>query len=78
MGTLSKLFHYSVDAVLISAVFAGVRRSTGLTFNSNQVENSDIRGLLVRYLGVGEWVLDTSASFLESSKYFKKRTDNHD
>lgn len=75
MGTMGKLLHYTVDAVLVSAVLAGIRRSTGLTFNSNSLENSEFKGIVVKYFSVGEWVLDTSSAFLESSKYFKKSVD---
>ena len=73
MGTIGKLVHYSVDAVLLSALIAGVRRSTGLTFNSEELDSQDIRGLVNKYLGVGEWMLDTSAAFLQGSNYFEKK-----
>ena len=32
MGMLGKLVHYTADAVLVSTVLAGVRRSSGFTY----------------------------------------------
>lgn len=70
---IGKFVHFSVDAVLISTVFAGVRRSTGLTLKVNNVENKDAQGVVAKYLEVGEWVFDLSSSFMSSSPYFERR-----
>lgn len=65
--------HYSFDALLISTVLAGVRRSTGLTLKSNAIENNDARSIVARYLEVGEWMLDTGTTVLGASGYFERR-----
>lgn len=70
---LGKFIHYSVDAVLVSAMFAGIRRSTGLTLKVNNVENKDAQGFIAKYLEVGEWVFDMSSSFMSTSSYFERR-----
>ncbi|KAF9089483.1 hypothetical protein BGX29_002142 [Mortierella sp. GBA35] len=68
-----KLFHYAADAILISAVLAGIKRSTGLTVASNKIESKDVRSAVDRYLGIGEWVMDQGILFMTSSKYFERR-----
>ncbi|KAG2742597.1 DUF1748-domain-containing protein [Suillus brevipes Sb2] len=52
------LFHLGLDALIISAFLAGIRRSTGLTPALSQVPNKDIRQLLRSYLEVGEYAFD--------------------
>ncbi|KAK9464145.1 uncharacterized protein V1516DRAFT_662263 [Lipomyces oligophaga] len=68
--SIGRLFHFSVDLVLVSAVLAGVKRSTGITFKSEAIENSDVRTAVTKYLDVGEWVLDASVVFMNNSPYF--------
>ncbi|KAK7961742.1 uncharacterized protein PG986_002567 [Apiospora aurea] len=83
-GKLGKLLHYSVDAVLtdedvvlVSTVLAGMRRSTGLTpsFQTSQImgeNNKEANKWIEKYLGVGEWVMDTSVAMAGSSSFFKR------
>ncbi|KAK8133104.1 hypothetical protein PG999_001277 [Apiospora kogelbergensis] len=76
-GKLGKLLHYSVDAVLISTVLAGMRRSTGLTpsFQGGNIigeDNKEASKWIEKYLGVGEWVMDTSVAMAGSSSLFKR------
>ncbi|KAF9149732.1 hypothetical protein BG015_008447 [Linnemannia schmuckeri] len=76
---LGKLFHYAADAILISAVLAGIKRSTGLTVASSKIESKDVRSAVDQYLGIGEWVVDQGIMFMSNSKYFyKKRMDSDD
>ncbi|PHH52054.1 Uncharacterized protein YIL156W-B [Ceratocystis fimbriata CBS 114723] len=72
---LGKLTHYAFDAVMISAVLAGMRRSTGLTFRSDKIsgDNKDLNGWVDRYLGVGEWVMDQSVAIAGASSWFERR-----
>ncbi|KAF9569458.1 DUF1748-domain-containing protein [Agrocybe pediades] len=51
---LGKLVHLSIDAILISAFLAGVKRTTGLTPALSQVKNKDVRSFLNSYLEFGE------------------------
>jgi len=74
MGLFSKLIHFSVDAVLVSAFLAGVKRSTGLSFKTEKIESNDVRGVVDKYLGVGEWVMDQSIAMMGSSQYFERKS----
>lgn len=72
---LGRIAHYAVDAVLISTVLAGIRRSTGLTFQTNQLtggEKSEANKWVEKYLGAGEWVMDQSVAIAGSSGWFKR------
>ncbi|KAL9556742.1 hypothetical protein MBANPS3_001723 [Mucor bainieri] len=69
---MSKLLHYAFDAVLITTVLAGIKRSTGLQPATSKIESSAIRGYVDQYLGFGEWVFDMSVAYLNHSSYFTK------
>ncbi|KAJ2868981.1 Astra associated protein 1 Asa1 [Coemansia erecta] len=71
MSTIGKAIHISVDLVLISAVMAGIRRSTGLTIATNDPKNS-VYLAAKSYLEIGERVIDITQPILASSKYFKR------
>ncbi|KAI0150098.1 DUF1748-domain-containing protein [Hypoxylon sp. NC0597] len=76
-GKLGRLTHYAVDAVLISTILAGMRRSTGLTpsFNTERVsigEGKEANKWIEKYLGVGEWVMDQSVAIAGSSGWFRR------
>ncbi|KAJ8114838.1 hypothetical protein ONZ43_g4809 [Nemania bipapillata] len=73
-GKLGRLGHYAFDAVLISTILAGMRRSTGLTVKSERItgENGEMNKWVTKYLGVGEWVLDQSVAFAGTSKFFER------
>ncbi|CAN6649525.1 mitofissin [Trichomonascus vanleenenianus] len=73
MGTLGRLAHISFDLVLVSAIMAGVKRSTGLTLKTSDIESKDVKGFVDRYLDVGEWVFDTSIAFMGNSNYFERK-----
>ncbi|KAF9546563.1 hypothetical protein EC957_009641 [Mortierella hygrophila] len=75
---LGKLFHYAADAILISAVLAGIKRSTGLTVASNKIESKDVRSAVDQYLGLGEWVVDQGIMFMSNSKYFYRKSMDSD
>jgi len=69
---LGKLFHYAVDAVLVSTVLAGVRRSSGFTPETSTIPEGTIRSLTDRYLGIGESVFDIAQATVVNSGYFKR------
>ncbi|KAK4194947.1 hypothetical protein QBC40DRAFT_289874 [Triangularia verruculosa] len=72
---LARLTHYAFDAVLVSAILAGVKRSTGLTFQADQIgsdENDAFRKFTYKYLGMGEWIMDQTVAIAGSSKWFKR------
>ena len=58
---------------MISAMLAGIKRTTGLSPKTSTIENKDIRSVMDRYLGVGEWVMDVSIGYMSTSQYFERR-----
>jgi hypothetical protein len=73
-GKVGKLAHYAFDAVLISTVLAGMKRSTGLTLRSDKVTgDTQVTTWIDKYLGVGEWVMDQSVAIAGSSSWFERR-----
>ncbi|KAI8139460.1 DUF1748-domain-containing protein [Fennellomyces sp. T-0311] len=71
-----RIFHFTADAVLISAVLAGIKRNTGLQPAMSQIENEDIRKYAQKYLNVGEWLLDNSILFMNNSSYFERKNND--
>ncbi|KAF3314679.1 hypothetical protein TWF173_004493 [Orbilia oligospora] len=74
MGLLGKIIHLSVDAVIVSAFLAGVKRSTGLSFKTEKIESKDMRGMVNKYLDIGEWVMDQSIAVMGTSAYFERKS----
>lgn len=70
---IGKLFHYTFDVVVLSAMLAGIKRSTGLSPKTSTIENKDIRSACEKYLGVGEWVMDMSIGYMSTSEYFERK-----
>ncbi|KAI9347859.1 hypothetical protein BD770DRAFT_395473 [Pilaira anomala] len=68
-----RLFHFTADAVLISAVLAGIKRNSGLQPATDKIENEDVRKYVNKYLDVGEWVVDSSVVFMNNSPYFERK-----
>ncbi|KAK9764720.1 hypothetical protein K7432_007562 [Basidiobolus ranarum] len=68
-----KLVHYTADAVLVSAMLAGIKRSTGLTLAVDKIENQEVRNVVVKVLNVGEWVFDQTVLLMNISSYFERR-----
>lgn len=71
---LGKLVHLGIDALLLSALLAGIRRSTGLTPKMSAVPNKDIRQLLRSYLECGEYVFDFAVVILGRSESFERKS----
>ncbi|KAI9276920.1 hypothetical protein BDA99DRAFT_554865 [Phascolomyces articulosus] len=69
----SKLLHVTVDAVLVSTLLAGVKRTTGLQPAIHKIQNKEIRGYLESYLNVGEYVLDSAILIMNNSSYFERK-----
>ncbi|KAF2867992.1 hypothetical protein BDV95DRAFT_167222 [Massariosphaeria phaeospora] len=73
---LGRITHYAIDAVLISAFLAGVRRSTGLTPSVQPEKFTETPGLkkwIDNYLWVGEWTMDQSVAVFSTSSYFERK-----
>ncbi|KAH8089619.1 hypothetical protein HD553DRAFT_304395 [Filobasidium floriforme] len=72
MTLFGKLFHVGFDAILITALLAGIKRNTGLTVALEQVPNKEFRKLIQNYLEVGEYTFDFVVVFLGRSSSFKR------
>lgn len=71
---LGRLSHYAFDAVLISTILAGMKRSTGLTLKSDTVSNSpEIKKWVDKYLDVGEFVMDSAVAAAGASSWFERK-----
>ncbi|KAI8876926.1 DUF1748-domain-containing protein [Backusella circina FSU 941] len=68
----NKVAHLAFDAILITTVLAGIKRSTGLEAATTKIENKTVREYVDKYLGFGEWMFDMTAVYLQHSSYFKK------
>ncbi|KAJ7494582.1 hypothetical protein B0H11DRAFT_1717104 [Mycena galericulata] len=69
---IARLFHYAFDAVLLSTLAAGVRRSSGFTPDSASISDPTLRSIADRYLGVGESIFDMIQATAVNSAYFKR------
>ncbi|KII84433.1 hypothetical protein PLICRDRAFT_117876 [Plicaturopsis crispa FD-325 SS-3] len=69
---IGKLVHYTVDAVLLSTVVAGVRRSSGFGPDSSAIPDATARSVANSFLGVGETIFDIIQSTAVNSPYFKR------
>jgi len=69
---LGRLVHYTVDAVLLSTVVAGVRRSSGFSPDATAIPDPTLRSIAEKFLGVGETVFDMIQATAVNSSYFKR------
>ncbi|KAG9315085.1 DUF1748-domain-containing protein [Chiua virens] len=69
---LGRVVHYAADAILVSTVIAGIRRSSGFAVETNRISDPTVRSLAERFLGVGETVFDMAQATVINSEYFKK------
>ncbi|KZT73038.1 DUF1748-domain-containing protein [Daedalea quercina L-15889] len=68
-----RLFHYAVDAVLVSTLVAGVRRSAGFRPDTESfLPDPTFRSIADRYLGIGETIFDMIQGTAVNSPYFKR------
>ncbi|KAG2185906.1 hypothetical protein INT43_002344 [Umbelopsis isabellina] len=70
---LGRLFHLTAEAVLLSAVLAGIKRNTGLQPATSKIQSKELRKYIDGYLSVGEWVLDTTTVLMNNSSYFERK-----
>ncbi|KAI0078773.1 DUF1748-domain-containing protein, partial [Panus rudis PR-1116 ss-1] len=67
-----RLFHYAFDAVLISTVLAGVKRSSGFTPATQNIGDETVRKVADQYLGIGETIFDMLQGTAVTSSYFRR------
>lgn len=63
-----KLFHYSLDALMVSIILAAVHRETGLVCDVGEGSNWK-----TKFLALGEVSYDYLVSMLQNSGYFTRR-----
>ncbi|KAJ7052516.1 hypothetical protein C8F01DRAFT_569483 [Mycena amicta] len=69
---LGRIVHYAFDAVLLSTLAAGVRRSSGFTPDAASISEPSLRSLAERYLGLGESIFDMIQATAVNSSYFRR------
>ncbi|EOR01977.1 hypothetical protein E3P77_00710 [Wallemia ichthyophaga] len=70
---LARLTHYGIDAVLLSTVLAGVKRSTGFSPDIEKfTEEETAKSIAKKYLGIGEFCYDGVTGYVVNSSYFKR------
>ncbi|KAF7773297.1 hypothetical protein Agabi119p4_5464 [Agaricus bisporus var. burnettii] len=74
---LGRLAHYAFDAVLLSTVLAGVRRSSGFSPNTSSISDSTFRGAAEKFLAVGESVFDMLQATAVNTSYFSRENSQH-
>ncbi|KAI9164357.1 hypothetical protein H9P43_008196 [Blastocladiella emersonii ATCC 22665] len=52
------------DLVLVSTVFAGIRRSSGFVVATDKIESEPVRFVADKFFESGEWVMDRSVEGL--------------
>ncbi|KAI0733492.1 hypothetical protein C8Q72DRAFT_772232 [Fomitopsis betulina] len=69
---IGRFLHYAVDAVILSTVVAGVRRSSGFKPDTETIPNPTLRSIADSCLGLGETIFDMIQASAVNSEYFKK------
>ncbi|GMM33458.1 hypothetical protein DASC09_007830 [Saccharomycopsis crataegensis] len=74
---LGKLTHYTIDLLLLSMLFAGIRRDTGYYLDPSQFSSYDVRRYLAKYLSYGEKAYDYFLTLIKYTGYFKLQRFNN-
>ncbi|ORX38609.1 hypothetical protein BD324DRAFT_621572 [Kockovaella imperatae] len=69
---LGRLMHYTFDALAISAVIAGVKKSTGFGPATDKIPDSSFKSIADSYFSAGEVIFNLAAGQAVTSDYFKK------
>lgn len=69
---LGKLVHLSADAFLLSALLAGVKRTSGLTVDTSRLPDPTVKSIADKYLGLGEFAFDSTVAAARASQFFTK------
>ncbi|KAJ4480132.1 DUF1748-domain-containing protein [Lentinula aciculospora] len=68
---LGRLFHYAFDAVLVSTVLAGVKKTSGFSLDIDQLTtNSTAKSAAESYLGIGDSIYGMIQGSVVNSGYF--------
>ncbi|KAI0787383.1 hypothetical protein C8Q74DRAFT_1366281 [Fomes fomentarius] len=69
---IGRLVHYGLDAVLVSTVLAGVRKSSGFKVETEKISDPTLRSVADNYLGFGERLFEFFQGTAVNSDYFKR------
>jgi len=68
---LGRLVHLGVDAMMVSTIFAGIKRSTGLEPDTSRVTEPTVRTALEKYFAAGDFLFESGLSFVQNSNMFR-------
>ncbi|WVQ99962.1 hypothetical protein IAU59_007105 [Kwoniella sp. CBS 9459] len=69
---LGRLVHYGLDALAITTILAGVKKTTGYAPSTDLIPDSSIKSITDSYLSAGETVFGIVAGQAVTSQYFKR------
>ncbi|WVQ82388.1 hypothetical protein IAT38_004516 [Cryptococcus sp. DSM 104549] len=75
MFGFGRLGHIFFDLIAISTIIAGVKKSTGYTFNTATIGDSAVRSFLDSYFSMGETVFGMLSGYAVNSRYFKRNVE---
>ncbi|AAW43761.1 hypothetical protein CNBE4100 [Cryptococcus deneoformans B-3501A] len=67
-----RLVHFTFDALAVSTILAGVKKTTGFAPATDLIPDSSIKSITDSYLGVGTTIFDIVAGQAVTSQYFKR------
>ncbi|KAH8925566.1 DUF1748-domain-containing protein [Atractiella rhizophila] len=69
---LGRLVHYGVDAVMLTTILAGIKRTSGFQLSTNPFPEGTPRNFANQYLGIGEKIFDMACAASFTSGWFEK------
>ncbi|ODN79825.1 hypothetical protein L202_03719 [Cryptococcus amylolentus CBS 6039] len=75
MFGFGRLGHIAFDLVIISALLAGVKKSTGYTLKMTLFTDSALRSFMDSYLAMGETIFGMFSGYAVNSRYFKREIE---
>ncbi|VEU24380.1 DEKNAAC105681 [Brettanomyces naardenensis] len=70
---MGKLIHYAVDLTLLTAVLAGVKKSSGVEPNVDLIKQQDLNKYTKKYLELGDTLFDKAVDWMGQSSYFVRK-----
>ncbi|EJT51846.1 hypothetical protein A1Q2_03007 [Trichosporon asahii var. asahii CBS 8904] len=69
---LGRLFHLGFDAIAVSTILSGVKKTTGFAPDVEQIPEPTVRSVAQSYLSLGDSCFNFIAGQSVTSKYFTK------
>ncbi|CAD6579773.1 MAG: hypothetical protein TREMPRED_002564 [Tremellales sp. Tagirdzhanova-0007] len=69
---LGRLAHYAFDALAISTILAGVKKSTGFVPATNLIPDSSVKTVADSYFSAGETIFNIASGQAVTSQWFKR------